>query len=294
MAGISDKALKSQYAENKYRYNKGSELQNKEFADGSGLEIYTTELRALDPQLGRWWQVDPKIDQGYEGVSPYSAMNNDPILYNDFLGDEGDACCGGILNKIKEFGVGLYNAAVTDARIVNTYVNPATPFVELATGKSVESDFSENKSRAVSGAEAGITLIPGGKIAGTFAKATEKVLGKVAILEANKAVGKEFEKTVVSDVVKSAEKDVSEQVTVKASNGVKTRFDVASRTEEGVVKLREAKGSATAPLTKNQKLAHPSIEESGGVVVGKGKPGFPAGTQIPPTKVEIVRPKKIE
>jgi len=26
------------------------------------------------------------------------------------------------------------------------------------------------------------------------------------------------------------------------------------------------------------------------VVVGKGKPGIPGGTQIPPTKVDIVRP----
>jgi len=35
MAGISDKALKPNYTENKYRYNGGTELQNKEFIDGS-------------------------------------------------------------------------------------------------------------------------------------------------------------------------------------------------------------------------------------------------------------------
>jgi hypothetical protein len=51
MAGISDKALKGNYAENKYRYNYGSESQNKEFSDGSGLEMYDSHFRQLRTQV---------------------------------------------------------------------------------------------------------------------------------------------------------------------------------------------------------------------------------------------------
>jgi RHS repeat-associated protein len=85
MSGISDKAIKSNYAENKYRYNGGNELQNKEFSDGTGLEEYDANFRMYDPQLGRFWQLDPLADIT-EDYSPYSFAEDNPIVMDDPLG----------------------------------------------------------------------------------------------------------------------------------------------------------------------------------------------------------------
>jgi len=90
MAGISDKALKSQYAENKYRFNDGSELQNKEFSDGSGLEAYDADFRMYDPQIGRFWQMDPLSDL-FSDWSPYVFANDNPVSLNDPLGLASDS-----------------------------------------------------------------------------------------------------------------------------------------------------------------------------------------------------------
>ena len=62
---------------NNYLYNEGSELQPE-------LQVYQTEFRMHDPWLGRWWQIDPLAS---ERESPYVSMGNNPILYNDPLGD---------------------------------------------------------------------------------------------------------------------------------------------------------------------------------------------------------------
>ena len=43
--------------------------------------------RGLDPILGRWYQVDPRAEEAGFGMSPYCAMNNNPVVYSDPEGD---------------------------------------------------------------------------------------------------------------------------------------------------------------------------------------------------------------
>jgi len=91
MAGISSKAALG--LENKYKYN-GIELDT-----SLGLNEYEAALRNLDPQTGRWWQVDPETEN-QEMWSPYASNNDNPILYKDPRGNEGEACCEWLSNIV--------------------------------------------------------------------------------------------------------------------------------------------------------------------------------------------------
>jgi RHS repeat-associated protein len=95
MAGISSNALKgTNYAKNRKEYN------GIEHTTDLDLNQYDAFFRTLDPQTGRWAQLDPKTES-MEMWSPYASMYNNPIRYSDLLGDSSIAPPnGGLIARV--------------------------------------------------------------------------------------------------------------------------------------------------------------------------------------------------
>jgi RHS repeat-associated protein len=101
MAGISDEAVKTNYVANKYRFI------GQLYDDDLDWDAYQMRYRTMDPQLGRFWQVDPLATK-YVYTSPFAYAENRPIDGIDLEGKEWWRAVGGILlNDPVQTGVGI-------------------------------------------------------------------------------------------------------------------------------------------------------------------------------------------
>ncbi|MEM7037839.1 MAG: RHS repeat-associated core domain-containing protein, partial [Bacteroidota bacterium] len=62
----------------------GFKFNGVELQEDFGLNLYSTDFRMLDVQLGRWIGIDPKAD---ERESPYVGFANNPVIFIDPQGD---------------------------------------------------------------------------------------------------------------------------------------------------------------------------------------------------------------
>ena len=257
-------------------YEQPWKFNGKELDAETGLYYYGS--RYYEPVLAMWYGVDALAEK-YPNMGGYVYCAGNPVKYVD-----------------------------PDGNIIETFWDIANVVMDV---QSLFTNVSEGDWGSAAVDAGGLVFdaaavilpgVPGG--AGTAIKAT-RVADKAA--DAVKTVDKATDASKATRIIENAEKgkafekkvgeslgnNKASQVTIEAADGTKTRVDFVQK-KDGRVTLIEAKSSQTAPLTSNQKIAHPQIEQSGGIIRGKKGEfiGLPNGERIPPTKVDIVRPNE--
>lgn len=195
MAGISSTAANFGKPENKRKFV-GLEIEN-----DFDLSWYEFKYRNEDPQIGRFVEIDP-ISSEYVFNSTYAYAENRPINGIDLEGLEWWATVfdniGSVVDDV------WYNGVKPGLDWINQNLNPLVPAAELVSGKSYESNFTEDKSRKTSTAELILTIVPGGKVE----KAGEKLLAQKVVA----STAKPAEEAVVKTETKAAGQEIKATV----------------------------------------------------------------------------------
>ena len=98
MANISYRAASSMT--NRYGYNGGNEYE-----DEGELNYSNTFYRKYDAQIGRFTGVDIKAEE-FAGLTPYQFGGNNPVMFNDPMGDKFGGAHGERLSQLNAHPMG--------------------------------------------------------------------------------------------------------------------------------------------------------------------------------------------
>jgi len=287
------------YGNSRYTYSTSAFPVTRRYTSQSLDEetgLYYYGARYYDPVAGRFVQPDTLIPNHFDpqAYDRYAYALDNPLRYTDPSGHVvwlAVPVALALYFSMENYAVAPENAQDAANPAYNGFTGNPMQFIDVPVGMARTSALEAGKALATVG-EKGV--LEGGIKEGV--KVGVKELGKEggekagATILKNAEQGAAFEKQVGNGLQKTDE-SIASQVTLKTPTGNKTRMDFLSKDKKtGKINATEAKSSETAPLTPRQTRSHPEIETSGATIVGKGKPGFPGGTQIPPTKVNVVRP----
>jgi RHS repeat-associated protein len=270
MQGISSKALSFGSPENRYKFNGIEKL------DDLGLEMYDAQFREHDPQIGRWWQIDPKADEeNFESWSPYNNNYDNPISYFDYLGDAPDGwppkwmrdAGNWIADKATQAG----NWVKDNAHEVLDAVGTIDP-TGIADGLNAVIYLAEGdyKNAAISG----LSILPGGDLA-KGGKYIDKGVDAVKALDNTKSIVKTGEKA--NDLSKGS-KLVPNPNGKNGGPAHQGKIDAAEKKlqKQGYETKREVKVSTPSGSTKNNRYVDVVGTKNGKTVyvnVGKNTKG---------------------
>ena len=275
--------------ENRYLYQ-GKELQNE-------TGWYDFGARMYDPTIGRFNSVDALADHPNQiGLSPYSAMWNNPIRYDDPDGNCPNCVTGGIGAVVGGFvggGIELGRQLWNDGEVTNWSAVGGSALQGAITGGAA--GFTGGASLLVTAGVAGTANAVGGT-ANRAIQGQETTTGDV-VLDATVGAGLGAAGNVVGNVVRGAADDLSNAAKGKlgeaiteikyAARGYKSQSKAAVKTGGKTPTGRDARALYdhkmenvftgkqltveskfnTSGLTGNQQAARPNITTPGGLII---------------------------
>lgn len=194
----------------------------------AGLELYSTDFRSYDPQIGRFHQVDPMPDDGgQECLTPYQYALNNPISYNDPDGKIWNFVIGAAIGVAVEYasqvGINLISGKPLGKAL--TEVHGGSIFLAGVAGAASSGSTAFIPKGAV-GTVAKVvatTALDAGESAGKLYVETGDVSAKQVLVDvaANK-VGGALAGNVNSTAIKTAEKQLDRVEKIAARDATST------------------------------------------------------------------------